>query len=526
MSNLKLLMKPLSKHLKLNKMPFKNLWRLGLVLAVVLVLLGLFFFSSRSAKETYSGETLNGQPHGFGTWQHPGGAYYAGEFAQGLRQGRGTWRHPDGMKYAGDWLGGEYNGRGSLFLPGGAAYHGQWQEGKKHGRGVYIWPGGDTYKGYWVNDRQEGYGRLLSPTGLSYSGQWLEGKKHGDGHATYPDGAQYFGQWVKDKRHGTGTMLFADGTKYEGQWAGDLQHGEGTLTYPDGTQETAVWIKGSLKQVAAEALTLVPNHLNLVAGGAGATLKAEILPEDATEAAIHWASSNNTITTVDENGFVQPLNPGSATITATIAASNLTAVCTVTVSSTTTAVTGITLNKTSLTMRLGETATLNATVYPAGATNSAVTWSSTDSKVVAVYSEAGLKAGIRAFALGEVFITVSTVDGSHSNRCQVTVLPKEDPTTQVEVPRLIGKSVEEARRLIAEAGLTVGDIRSEYHPTAPEYQVISQNPASGAAVSQGSIINLILSRGPDPNLEPEPDPEPEPEPEPEPDPEPGNGNSN
>jgi hypothetical protein len=496
------------------KMPLRIILRLAVSAVLVIALVAIFFFISRSPSETYSGETLDGLPHGFGTWKHPGGSYYAGQFFEGERHGRGTWIHPDGIKYAGDWQYGEYHGRGSLILPGGAAYHGEWSGGKKDGRGIYIWPGDIIYKGYWEKDRQQGYGTLHNPGGINYEGQWHDGQKQGEGRAFYPDGSQYYGQWLKDRRHGTGTMIFADGSIYEGAWYDDKQHGEGTVIYPDGSEKTAIWVNGRLQQVAAESISLDPEQLTLVAGGTGASIRAEILPDEATETAISWASSNSSVATVDSEGYVRPVSTGSATITATTAGSNLTAICTITVTSTSVAVSGVSLDRTSITIRVGETATLAATVRPAGATNPSVTWSSSDSEVAAVYQETGRRAGIRAFAPGEVFVTVRTVDGSYSSRCQVTVLPKEDPANRVEVPRLIGKMVDEARSVITEAGLGVGDIRSEYHPTAPEYQVISQNPAVGASVNRGSLVNLVLSRGPEPAPEPEPGPEPDPEPEP------------
>ena len=493
----------------IEKKPLRIIIRLAVTIALVIALIVIFYFIGRTPAETFNGETLNGLPHGFGTWKHQGGAYYAGDFYEGERHGRGTWIHPDGIKYAGEWQMGEYHGRGSLMLPGGSAYHGEWDSGKKEGRGIYIWPNEIFYRGYWVADRQEGYGIYHNPAGVSYEGQWHNGQKHGEGRAYYPDGSEYYGQWIKDRRHGSGTMIFADGSIYEGSWSEDRQHGEGTLTQPDGTIKTAVWINGRLQQVAAESISLEPEQLTLVSGGTGAQINVEILPEEATETAVFWASSNSTVAAVDENGFVSPRNPGSSTITATTAGNNLTAICTVTVTSTSVAVTGVSLDRTSITLRAGETATLVATVIPSDATNPSVTWSSGDSEIAAVYQETGRRAGIRAFAPGEVFITVRTVDGRYSARCQVTILPKEDPANRVEVPRLIGQPVEVARAMITEAGLVVGEIRSEYHPSAPEYQVTSQNPAVGATVNKGSSVNLVLSRGPEPA--PEPDPEPEPE---------------
>lgn len=61
-------------------------------------------------------------------------------------------------------------------------------------------------------------------------------------------------------------------------------------------------------------------------------LTATVLPEDATDKSVSWASSNPGVATVDGNGLVTAVNVGSATITAvTTDGSNLSASCTVTV---------------------------------------------------------------------------------------------------------------------------------------------------------------------------------------------------
>lgn len=68
-------------------------------------------------------------------------------------------------------------------------------------------------------------------------------------------------------------------------------------------------------------------------------------------------------------------------------------------------VTGVTLNKSSLTLEAGNTETLTATVVPAGATNKNVTWSSNDESIVTVSD--GLVTAIRK---GTVSITAATQD--------------------------------------------------------------------------------------------------------------------
>ena len=78
--------------------------------------------------------------------------------------------------------------------------------------------------------------------------------------------------------------------------------------------------------------------------------------------------------------------------------------------------TGVTLNKTSASVKQGKRITLTATVAPANATNKNVTWSSSDTSVATVNN--GVVTGV---ATGDATITVTTKDGSHKASCTVTV---------------------------------------------------------------------------------------------------------
>ena len=89
-------------------------------------------------------------------------------------------------------------------------------------------------------------------------------------------------------------------------------------------------------------------------------------------------------------------------------------------------VTGVSLNKASTTLTVGDTETLTATVAPEDATNKAVTWSSNDSTVATV-DESGK---VTAVAPGEATITVTTADGNHAATCTVTVHTATTITTQ------------------------------------------------------------------------------------------------
>lgn len=80
-------------------------------------------------------------------------------------------------------------------------------------------------------------------------------------------------------------------------------------------------------------------------------------------------------------------------------------------------VTGVTLDKTTLSLEEGATGQLTATVTPSNATNKAVTFSSSDTAIATVD-----KTGkITAIEAGKANITVKTADGAKTAACALTV---------------------------------------------------------------------------------------------------------
>ncbi|MGO4730158.1 immunoglobulin-like domain-containing protein [Paenibacillus sp. 2KB_22] len=94
-------------------------------------------------------------------------------------------------------------------------------------------------------------------------------------------------------------------------------------------------------------------------------------------------------------------------------------------------VSGISLDKTTLSIVEGQSGQLTATVLPANATKKAVTWSSSN-PAVATVSATGQ---VTAVAAGTAGITVTTVDGGFSSSATVTVTPLVEPTAPGEVTR-------------------------------------------------------------------------------------------
>ena len=93
----------------------------------------------------------------------------------------------------------------------------------------------------------------------------------------------------------------------------------------------------------------------------------------------------------------------------------------------TVAVTGVTVAPATLTLEVGQTGALTATVAPATATNKAVTWTS-NAPAIATVDASGTVKGI---APGTATITVKTADGGKTATCAVTVKEAAAPAVKV-----------------------------------------------------------------------------------------------
>lgn len=131
--------------------------------------------------------------------------------------------------------------------------------------------------------------------------------------------------------------------------------------------------------------------------------KTKLTVKNAGKKKVTWKSSNKKVVKVNKKGLVKAKKAGKATITAKIG--KKTFKCKVTVKGG--------LNKTSVTMKKGDSTTLKLT----GAKK--VTWSSSNSSVVSVKKKGKKKATITAVKKGTATITAKS--GGKKYTCKVTV---------------------------------------------------------------------------------------------------------
>ncbi|MEO9803817.1 MAG: Ig-like domain-containing protein [Reichenbachiella sp.] len=146
----------------------------------------------------------------------------------------------------------------------------------------------------------------------------------------------------------------------------------------DFTASTNVVVSG----IPVTGVTLDSETADLKVGGT-LQLVATIVPESATEKGLSWSVdfpseskigevAPTDIATVSETGLVTAISAGNIVVTATTTDGNHTASVHITI--TNVAVTSITLDQSNVSVNIGETIQMSATIAPENATNKNITW--------------------------------------------------------------------------------------------------------------------------------------------------------
>lgn len=192
-----------------------------------------------------------------------------------------------------------------------------------------------------------------------------------------------------------------------------LAEGSATITAKCGEKSAFCTVTVQKAEVPAESVTLDQTTLELAVNGT-AKLTAKVLPEETTVKTIQWSSSDETVAKVAADGTVTALKEGSTVITAKCGEKS--AECTVTVKAEAVVPASITLDQSTLSMAVGETSKLTASIPPDNATDKSITWSSDAPGIVEVAADGT----VTAKAAGTAIITATTVNGL-TITCTITV---------------------------------------------------------------------------------------------------------
>jgi hypothetical protein len=166
------------------------------------------------------------------------------------------------VSYSGQWMNGQFDGQGTFLLANGNTYTGGFKDGELHGHGVYKHSNGMVREGEFVNDLQAS-GTLIDPV-YTFQGTFLAGTPH-TGTFTYIDGSVFTGRMESDmkrvgalkfldgdvfsgtfeaqngwKLNGYGEMIVNSGNPmfmYKGQMRNGVRHGKGTMQLMSGSRK-------------------------------------------------------------------------------------------------------------------------------------------------------------------------------------------------------------------------------------------------------------------------------------------------
>ena len=165
----------------------------------------------------------------------------------------------------------------------------------------------------------------------------------------------------------------------------------------------------------AESISLSTNSVVLTNIGDSQKIGVTILPENAVDKSVTWKSSNEQVCSVSQEGIIVATGAGSTIVTATTVDGGHTANCVVKVLQ---HVTGLSMEKKSMSLKVGENESLKAEVKPDNADDKAVKWSSSNELVATVDTTGNVK----ALKAGEAWIKVISVDNTEAkDSCKVTV---------------------------------------------------------------------------------------------------------
>lgn len=178
---------------------------------------------------------------------------------------------------------------------------------------------------------------------------------------------------------------------------------------------TATCTINVIEYVTSVAISGNSQYLNI---GNTMDLTATVETETATNKSVVWTSSNNGVASVNQSGRVTGISDGSVVITATAAdGSGVAAAVVIRVIN---PISSISLNQSKVTINVGETIGISATINPSNASITTLQWISDDETIAKVYPDGD----VEGISEGRTIIHATSTDGNEIvASCTIIVKP-------------------------------------------------------------------------------------------------------
>ena len=251
-----------------------------------------------------------------------------------------------------------------------------------------------------------------------------------------------------------------------------------TVTTEDGGFTGACTI--NVYNQAVTGVTIEPSEAELTAGSS-TKLTATVLPENATNKNVVYSVDDESILSVDQDGNITGLSLGTATVTVTTEDGGFTASAEITVIPV--QVTGVSISPKSVSVALGHTIQLTASITPSNAANKNLSWSVSDETIISVDGQ-GTVTGLSG---GTATVTVTTEDGGFSASAEITVYYAPANTwTAIGTNRINNNGF---------CGVFNGDgyaVRGIYINTQESYQGLFGNSGGGSIIANLGVAESYI----------------------------------
>ena len=244
-----------------------------------------------------------------------------------------------------------------------------------------------------------------------------------------------------------------------------------------------------LAPLSVESITAEQKSLTL-ATGTTHKLTYTVSPAGAAST-VSFMSSDTSIATVSNEGVITPLKAGTATITVLAVESGKSDKVTVTIEGDAViGVDSVSVSPESATLKIGESATLTATISPETASNQNVTWETSTGNILSITPN-GNTVTVTALAAGEGTVTAVTEDGRYTDSATIIVSDTEvEPEPEPEPEPDSGSS--------SSSGSTSTNVTAN-----AEVSATITNTTASVSISNSSLlrnVNAALKNSNDPKV--------------------------